>query len=120
ANHAYGKVTYAASIEELAREIATSESRPDGLFVPTDLFLTQIAPLLSRHGATPERDIRIVSCDNESERLAMLNPRPASIDIRPEFIGRSAVRQLVHRLGHPDEPPTRILIAPHVALPPAN
>jgi len=60
--------------------------------------------------------VRIVSCDNEQQRLSVLHPRPASIDIRGEFIGRCAVRQLVYRLTHPDEPPTRMLIAPHIAL----
>jgi DNA-binding LacI/PurR family transcriptional regulator len=94
---------------------AMAQSRPDGLFVPTDLLLSQIYPMLQKHHLWPEREIQIISCDNEEQRLSMLEPRPASIDIRGEFIGRSAVRQLMHRIAHPSEPPTRILLAPQVA-----
>ena len=101
--------------DDLIAAMAASEHRPDGLFVSTDLFLTKIHPLLVQYGIRPGKDLRIISCDNENERLAMVNPKPASIDIGGEEIGRWAVRQLVHRLQRPEDPPVRIQVAPRIA-----
>jgi LacI family transcriptional regulator len=117
---AYGGKTCARpALDRLVRElVAEIKKRSLGLFVPTDLLLTMVYPLLARHGIEPERDLRIISCDNENERLSLLNPRPASIDIRSEEIGRLAARQLVQRIQRPDEPAVRIQIAPQVVLPP--
>lgn len=116
--HTYGhQLVQRDSLEALVQAIAETRPRPDGLFVATDLLLTQVFPLLQKYRVAPEQDLRIVSCDNEEQRLSVLHPRPASIHIRGEFIGRCAVRQLVYRLAHPEEPPTRMLIAPHVAHP---
>jgi DNA-binding LacI/PurR family transcriptional regulator len=116
--HGYGtNVCVRSTLDELIAGMAQSSSPPDGLFVPTDLLLTQIYPLLYKHGLGPERKLRIISCDNEELRLSALDPRPASIDIRGESIGRAAVRQLVHRMGHPEEPPIRLLLAPKTAVP---
>jgi DNA-binding LacI/PurR family transcriptional regulator len=116
-----GRTSAQPTLEGLVRELAAELRKPSlGLFVPTDLLLTMVYPLLARHGIEPERDLRIISCDNETERLSLLNPRPASIDIRSEEIGRLATRQLVQRIQRPDEPAVRIQIAPQVALPPPS
>jgi DNA-binding LacI/PurR family transcriptional regulator len=120
-SHAYGgNICRRATLEELIGSLIQARPRPDGLFVPTDLLLSQVYPLLHAGGIKPERDLRVISCDNEIERLSALFPRPASIDIRAEYIGRCAVRQLLYQLEHPGEPPTRILVAPQIALPPGR
>jgi DNA-binding LacI/PurR family transcriptional regulator len=120
-SEAYGnKVCLRETLEESIAALAASRPRPDGLFVPTDLLLTQIYPLLVQNGIQPQRDIRIISCDNEHQRLATLNPRPASIDIRGEEIGRAAMRQLVQRLQRPDDPPARVQVAAHLGAIPTR
>jgi LacI family transcriptional regulator len=122
----YGRTARAAeSLEHAIDQLAAMEPRPTGLFIPTDLLATRIYPLLIKRGILPERHIRIISCDNEEERLAMLTPRPASIDLRGEEIGRLAVRQLVGRLQRPDHPSTRVQVAPRIVpsrhrMPPAS
>lgn len=114
----YGpKVITADSLEKLIDLLAAARPRPDGLFIPTDLLATQVYPLLLHRGIKPEQDIRVISCDNEAERLSMLKPRPASIDIRGEEIGRLAVRQLIQRLERPNDPATRIQVAPRIVCP---
>jgi LacI family transcriptional regulator len=116
---AYGRnAMLSESLEAAVDQLAATNPRPTGLFIPTDLLATRIYPLLMRHNIFPERDIHIISCDNEEERLGMLSPRPASIDIRGEEIGRCAVRQLVQRLQRPEDPSTRLQVAPRLALPP--
>jgi DNA-binding LacI/PurR family transcriptional regulator len=60
-------------------------------------------PLLRRLGIKIGTDIQVVSCNNERSILAGLDPMPASIDLRPEEIGRKAVEQLRWRLVHPQD-----------------
>jgi LacI family repressor for deo operon, udp, cdd, tsx, nupC, and nupG len=111
--HPYGEnVCRRASLDELVEAMAIADPKPDGLFVPTDLLSTQIYPLLQKHQLAPEKRLRIISCDNEEQRLSMLRPRPASIDIRGESIGRAAVRQLIQRMSRPDEPRVRLQVSP--------
>ncbi|MCF7974969.1 MAG: hypothetical protein K9N55_14220, partial [Phycisphaerae bacterium] len=54
-------------------------------------------------GIQPGRDLEIISCNNETSLLAGLAPRPISIDIQPETIGKKAVEQLRWRILHPDD-----------------
>jgi LacI family transcriptional regulator len=115
---AYGRdVVTAESLDKLVDKLVAAKPRPNGLFVPTDLLTTRVYPLLLERGVKPGRDITIISCDNEEVRLSALNPRPASIDIRPEDIGRRAVRRLLMRLENADEPAARIQVAPRLVLP---
>jgi len=112
-----GDVCVRESIEEMMAELARRLPESAGLFVPTDLLLTRLHPLLVQHKLWNSPKLRIVSCDNENERLSLLNPRPTSIDIQGEEIGRMAVRQLVQRLKRPDAPPARMQLAPRLVVP---
>jgi DNA-binding LacI/PurR family transcriptional regulator len=114
----YGRcVVSAERLEQLIDRLVSANPRPDGVFVPTDNLTQQVYPLLAQRGIRPDRDIRIISCDNEHERLSVLRPRPASIDIRSEQVGRWAVRQLMQRLLRPDDPAARVQVAPRIVLP---
>jgi len=61
-------------------------------------------------------DVSVISCDNDDVRLAMLNPRPMSIDLAADEIGRRAMLRLVGRMRKPSEPPLRTLVAPRLAV----
>jgi DNA-binding LacI/PurR family transcriptional regulator len=61
--------------------------------------------------------VHVVSCNNERPYLDQLHPQPAVIDIRADFIGRRAVRQLMHRLECSAEPHERILVEPSLIVP---
>ena len=50
--------------------------------------------------------------------LAMLSPRPATIDLGTDQIGRWSVTRLVNRIARPAEPPIRMLFAPTLVVPP--
>ncbi|HHH76078.1 MAG TPA: LacI family transcriptional regulator [Phycisphaerae bacterium] len=74
-----------------------------GMFVTCDALTAKIYPILGNMGIRIGCDLEIVSCNNETSLLAGLEPRPVSIDIQPEKIGKKAVEQLRWRLLHPDE-----------------
>ncbi|MEM7755754.1 MAG: substrate-binding domain-containing protein [Planctomycetota bacterium] len=90
---------------------------PTGLFVPRDRLTVKLYRALRDRGLEPGRDLEVMSCDNEPI-LEALDPRPASIDLRADLIGRRAVDQLLWRLEHPNEPVrTVVTVEPRLALP---
>jgi LacI family transcriptional regulator len=109
----YGpRVQSAATLDELVERIATSKPRPTGIFTARDRLTLQLYPLLQRRGLVPGRDVTVVSCDNQESLLSVLSPRPASVELRPEELGRLALARLMYRLEHPDDPPLQILVSP--------
>jgi LacI family transcriptional regulator len=104
-------------LESLIVRMVQSQPRPTGLFISNDATTVQAYPLLEKMGIQIGRDMTVVSCDNEEIRLSGLNPRPASIDVGAEEIGWRAVRQLVTRLEHADDPPVLISVAPKMVAP---
>jgi LacI family transcriptional regulator len=106
------------NLESIADAIAKSDPRPDGLFVSRDAEAIGLYPMLVQHGIRPGTDVQIISCNNEQSGLAMLSPRPATIDLGTEEIGRWAVTRLVNRITRPSEPPIRMLTAPKLVVPP--
>jgi DNA-binding LacI/PurR family transcriptional regulator len=82
---------------------AIFENGYNGIFFVCDSLAAMCYPLLRRLGIKIGTDIQVVSCNNERSILAGLDPMPASIDLRPEEIGRKAVEQLRWRLVHPQD-----------------
>lgn len=76
---------------------------PTGLFVTCDALTAKLYPILASLGIRVGRDLEVISCNNETSLLAGLEPRPSSIDIQAELIGRKAVEQLRWRILHPQE-----------------
>jgi LacI family transcriptional regulator len=113
----YGKrVVAAKSAEEIVAAIAAAQPKLNGLFTLNDQTTAMLAPILTRHGIRPERDVTIVSCDNEQSRLAALQPRPATIDIGAEEVGYRAMTRLVNRMRHPEESPLIIRVAARLVV----
>jgi len=83
---------------------APPESRPTAVFLTADILAPVFFNEMQRRGLTPGKDLDIVSCNNERPLLAHLHPRPATIDIHAERVGRKAVEQLLWRIEHPDSP----------------
>jgi DNA-binding LacI/PurR family transcriptional regulator len=83
--------------------ISAEGGMPTGLFIPRDVITIGVYRSLRARGLKPGRDIDIISCDN-TPALDALEVRPATIDIRPEEIGRRAVEQLLWRIGNRDAP----------------
>jgi DNA-binding LacI/PurR family transcriptional regulator len=114
------EVSATRDLESIADAIASSKIRPDGLFVSRDAETIGLYPLLVERGIRPGTDVQIISCNNEQSGLAMLSPRPATIDLGTDEIGRWAVTRLVNRIARPSDPPIRMLTAPRLVLPTEN
>ncbi len=115
---AYGRqVVTAPDLPELIAHLAAANPRPTGIFSGRDHTTAQLYPLLAHHGIQINRDVTLVSCDNEQIRLSAMHPRPASIDIGSEEIGYRAVQHLVARMRQPDDAPVVVQVAPKLILP---
>lgn len=104
-----------ASLPEIADRIAAATERYDGLFISQDIETIGLYPLLTERGLQPGRDIRIISC-NAEEGLALLTPRPATIDIGTSELGRWAIQRLSNRVLRPTEAPVQLLVTPRLVL----
>ena len=90
-------------VKQIVARFMAMPTRPTGLFVPRDSLTVMVYHELRAQGLEPGRDVEIVSCNNEPV-LSGLDPRPATIDLRPEVIGRQAVDQLSIRIQKPNDP----------------
>lgn len=110
-----------AEEEALSRHVqalCALNPRPDGLFVAADLQTVVTQRLLAQAGVRIGDDLLIVSVNNEQVLLAGLDPRPATIDVGGETLGRRAVDQLLWRMRNPDEPRrVRVTVEPKLILP---
>jgi LacI family transcriptional regulator len=96
-------------IQKAIRELFSSEQSPTGIFVTCDSLTAKIYPILKSIGIQIGTDVEIISCDNQVSLLAGLEPKPISIDIQPELIGKTAVEQLRWRIMHPDDDTQRTI-----------
>jgi DNA-binding LacI/PurR family transcriptional regulator len=104
-----------AILDELVEQLLDSKPQPTGIFVPADLIAAMVQRCLVRRGIQVGESIEIISCNNEQSALAGLEPRPTTIDLRPDVIGRQAVEQLLWRIKHPFEPTVAdIRVAPRL------
>jgi DNA-binding LacI/PurR family transcriptional regulator len=100
--------------EGLVDRMLAETNRPTGLFVPgSDAQVVDVYRALSARGVKIGKDIDLISCSNDANRMSALDPTLPNIDIQPELIGRAAVDSLLWRLRHRKEEPRRTVIAPH-------
>jgi LacI family transcriptional regulator len=111
----------AAVAESLVGQLArVTAPAPTGLFVAEDRLVSAIDRALGARGLRvgPGGDVEIISCNNEQPHLIGLHPRPATIDIRPDAIGRRGVEQLLWRMRNPGVPErVRHLVEPALIEP---
>jgi DNA-binding LacI/PurR family transcriptional regulator len=107
----------AAAVVSLVRRFLALNPTPTGLFIADDRQTAQLQPALQRFGIRLDQGAtQIVSCNNDRPFLAGLDPRPATIDIRAESIGRRGVEQLLWRMSHPTAERAVLLVEPVVVL----
>lgn len=110
-------ITSCLTNDAAAESILKNKSRPVGVFAARDAEATGIYRLLEARGAVLDRDVIVVSCDNDPAWLSGLHPRPASIDLQSEEIGRRAFMQLLERIRRPHDPLVQILVNPMLRVP---
>lgn len=94
-----------------------SKPKADGLFITADILAPLVYKALAEVGLRPGKDLTVVTCNNERPYLADLDPEPAVVDIHGELIGAEAVKLLLWRRNHPDEPRRTLIIQPTLVEP---
>ncbi len=89
------------AVDALVGQLAAEQPLVSGLFVPNDMMTAVVYAALSSRGIAPGKDVEIISCNNEETYLVGLRPRPATIDIGAELMGRKSVEQLLWRIHNP-------------------
>ncbi len=79
------------------------EFRPTGAFTVFDSLTAVLYPVLQSCGITIGKSFDVISCNNEVSLLAGLHPRPATIDLQPETIGRRAFERMRYKVRHPKD-----------------
>ena len=93
-----------ASIVDLVEKNAALFCEADGIFFPTDRLAAFAYPALHRAGAFGTGGEKVVlCCGGEKNYLSGLDPRPVSIDIGADLLGRQAVEQILWRIRYPEE-----------------
>jgi hypothetical protein len=99
-------------VDGLLEGILTSDPRPTALFLATDALAPAVCGELQRRCLAIGNDIDVISCNNEQMLLNHLQPRPATIDIHAELVGKKAVEQLLWRIDHPCQPRVTMALEP--------
>ncbi|MEM6334133.1 MAG: LacI family DNA-binding transcriptional regulator [Planctomycetota bacterium] len=74
--------------------LAELSNRPTGIFLPRVSAAGLLYRALRSRGIEPGRDVTVVTCDQDAI-LSALEPQPATIDVQPDMIGRSAAKLLL-------------------------
>lgn len=86
--------------EAVRRFFVPNSNQATGVFVLFDSLTAVLYPVLQACGVKIGKDIDIISCNNEISLLVGLHPRPATIDLQPELIGKRAFERLCYRIQH--------------------
>ncbi len=93
-----------ASIERVVIENAGLFQAADGIFFQADRLAAYAYPALHRVGVfNGDKEPVVISCGGERSYLSGLSPRPVSIDIGADLLGKQAVEQILWRIRNPEE-----------------
>jgi DNA-binding LacI/PurR family transcriptional regulator len=106
------------AIDSLVSRYAALRPRPAGLFIVDDRQMGLLHPALARRALLPTRSNALISCNHETPYLEGLDPRPATIDIQFDTIGRLGAQMLVWRMENTGLPPRiRSAVEPTLVAP---
>jgi LacI family transcriptional regulator len=92
-------------------------SHPEGVFIVSDQATNGLYPLWASKGALPMKDFQVISCNAEQLWLAPLHPKPATIDIHSDELGRRAVETILWRIKNKSAPLSSVILAPTLVEP---
>jgi len=97
--------TLESSITDMVEQNSSLIREADGIFFPTDRLAAHAYPALHRagvFGGDGKKKV-VLCCGGEQNYLAGLDPRPVSIDIGADLLGKQAVEQILWRIRYPEE-----------------
>lgn len=101
-----------ADVLPLVDQLLALRPRPTTLFVPADSIAAQVYRALSIRSIAIGTALSLISVNNERPVLDGLHPRPTTIDIHAEEIGRRTVELLLWRIEHPDAVESLLYLSP--------
>ncbi len=110
------QLTNLKGIGNAIEKIKRLQEKPTAIFTPLDIIVVGLYHTLRHYDIIPGKDVDIVGVNNDSILLDHLTPRPASVDIHAEAMGRKAVERLLWRIDNPKEPLEKILLEPEMAF----
>ena len=105
-----------SAIGKAVEELKRLPVLPTAIFTPVDVIVAGLYNVLRKHGLVPGKDVEVVGVNNDRILLDPLDPRPASVDIHAETVGRKAVERLLWRIDNPKGPLERMELEPEIAL----
>lgn len=87
----------------LVDRLLAVQPRVTGVMVASDYQVPGVYQMLAARGVRAGTDVEVVGCDNQPQFLGQVTPRPATIDIGLELMGRWAVKQLMWRVQNREE-----------------
>lgn len=85
--------------DEFCDEFMSLSTRPDGLFIPADIFTVKISMSMQKYGIILGKDIPTISVDNEQFLLRLMPEIPATFDLQVSAIAEKAVELLLDRIN---------------------
>ncbi len=105
-----------SAIGKAVEEMKKLPVLPTAIFTPLDIIVAGLYNALRKHGLVPGKDVEVVGVNNDGILLDPLDPRPASVDIHAEAVGRKAVERLLWRMDNPKAMLERLELEPEVAF----
>ena len=102
------------ALEEELDEAMTREDPPTAI-VATDQYLCILREILAERGLRVPEDISLAGIDN-LDRFNQDSPFFTSVDMRFEYMGRTAVKLLHERIINPEKPHEKVLYEPELIL----
>lgn len=99
----------------LFSRLKSIEQMPDAWFCVNSGLAFMLNSYLQSAGYTIPDDISII-CFDETEFTRMAIPRLTNVATNLEFMGQLAIRTLLHRINHPDEPIIHQQIVPELNI----
>jgi LacI family transcriptional regulator len=92
------------SLQNLIHQHSEAIKGVDALFFPSDRLAALAHPVLRRGGIfSAKKAPTLISCGGEKNYLTGLDPRPVSVDMCADLIGKQAVEQILWRMRNPNE-----------------
>lgn len=105
----------APDLGNIADRLLAMTPRPTGFFLPLgDSFVEGLYRALQSRGQEYGRDFEIISCNNDTVSLQVLDSRLPNIDIQAAEVGKVAAETLFWRLQHPQDHRRLTLIEPRL------
>ena len=82
----------------LIDRVVAMNPRPTGVFCVSDDLMLAVFNGLRQRGVEPGRDIELIGCNNDRLFMEQMHPRPATINLKLDQVGRQAFELLLTKM----------------------